>query len=179
MRDSLHLDKDASRHKSVERQPRCRVGPYFRREGLYSSQVTEWRRFRDAGVLAGREPGEHRGAEPGPGGHRSIAPAVEVTERRRPRPRPLADQGKSARALGDDLRELGHRSAARAALMQAHTKLLAAGVTTRPRPSWLGSRGPGQGSRHGEPDPTGACRAGTSEPAQRRRTGPRAGCAEQ
>ncbi len=37
-------------------------GAYLRREGLYSSQVTEWRRLRDAGVLAGREPGESIGA---------------------------------------------------------------------------------------------------------------------
>ena len=27
---------------------------YLRREGLYSSQITEWRRLRDAGVLAGK-----------------------------------------------------------------------------------------------------------------------------
>jgi hypothetical protein len=29
-------------------------GAYLRREGLYSSQVTEWRKLRDAGVLEGR-----------------------------------------------------------------------------------------------------------------------------
>ena len=33
-------------------------GAYLRAEGLYSSQVTEWRRLRDAGVLAGKAPGE-------------------------------------------------------------------------------------------------------------------------
>lgn len=32
-------------------------GAYLRREGLYSSLITEWRRLRDAGVLEGREPG--------------------------------------------------------------------------------------------------------------------------
>jgi transposase-like protein len=32
-------------------------GAYLRREGLYSSQVTEWRKLRDAGVLEGRQPG--------------------------------------------------------------------------------------------------------------------------
>jgi hypothetical protein len=32
-------------------------GAYLRREGLYSSQVTEWRKLRDAGVLDGRQPG--------------------------------------------------------------------------------------------------------------------------
>jgi hypothetical protein len=32
-------------------------GAYLRREGLYSSQVTEWRKLRDAGVLEGRPAG--------------------------------------------------------------------------------------------------------------------------
>ncbi len=32
-------------------------GAYLRREGLYSSQITEWRKLRDAGVLAGRPGG--------------------------------------------------------------------------------------------------------------------------
>ena len=29
----------------------------MRREGLYSSLISEWRRLRDAGVLEGKEPG--------------------------------------------------------------------------------------------------------------------------
>lgn len=33
-------------------------GAFLRREGLYSSQMTEWRRQRDAGVLAGKDAGE-------------------------------------------------------------------------------------------------------------------------
>ena len=33
-------------------------GAFLRREGLYSSHMTEWRRLRDAGVLAGKKPGE-------------------------------------------------------------------------------------------------------------------------
>ncbi|NKR13871.1 transposase [Arthrobacter sp. D2] len=36
-------------------------GAFLRREGLYSSQMTEWRRLRDAGSLAGKEPGESIG----------------------------------------------------------------------------------------------------------------------
>ena len=32
-------------------------GAYPRQEGLYSSQITEWRRLRDAGVLAGKPAG--------------------------------------------------------------------------------------------------------------------------
>ncbi|RFZ13555.1 hypothetical protein VIMS_02911 [Mycobacterium marinum] len=33
-------------------------GAYLRREGLYSSLISEWRKQRDAGVLAGKRPGE-------------------------------------------------------------------------------------------------------------------------
>src|SRR5699024_6472389 len=33
-------------------------GAYLRREGLYSSLITEWRRLRDAGVLEGKQAGE-------------------------------------------------------------------------------------------------------------------------
>jgi transposase len=38
----------------------CRAGQggaYLREQGLYSSQITEWRKLRDAGVLEGRQPG--------------------------------------------------------------------------------------------------------------------------
>ena len=31
-------------------------GAYLRGQGLYSSQITEWRKLRDAGVLEGRGP---------------------------------------------------------------------------------------------------------------------------
>ena len=36
-------------------------GAYLRKEGIYSSQMTEWRKLRDAGVLAGRNPGDKIG----------------------------------------------------------------------------------------------------------------------
>jgi transposase len=36
-------------------------GGYLRREGLYSSLISEWRKQRDAGVLAGKSPGEKAG----------------------------------------------------------------------------------------------------------------------
>ena len=35
-------------------------GEFARREGIYSSQLTEWRRARDAGTLAARESGAAR-----------------------------------------------------------------------------------------------------------------------
>lgn len=34
---------------------------YLRREGIYSSQITEWRKLRDAGVLQGKKSGEKIG----------------------------------------------------------------------------------------------------------------------
>jgi transposase len=36
-------------------------GAYLRREGLYSSSISEWRKQRDAGVLEGKRPGEKVG----------------------------------------------------------------------------------------------------------------------
>ncbi len=36
-------------------------GAFLRREGLYSSQMSEWRRLRDAGVPAGKKAGESIG----------------------------------------------------------------------------------------------------------------------
>lgn len=36
-------------------------GGYLREQGIYSSQITEWRKLRDAGVLAGKKPGEKIG----------------------------------------------------------------------------------------------------------------------
>jgi transposase len=36
-------------------------GGYLRREGLYSSLISEWRKQRDAGVLTGKKPGEKIG----------------------------------------------------------------------------------------------------------------------
>lgn len=33
-------------------------GAFLRGQGLYSSQIAEWRKLRDAGVLSGKKPGE-------------------------------------------------------------------------------------------------------------------------
>ncbi len=37
--------------------PRGTGGAYLRQEGLYSSQITEWRKLRDGGLLAGKSAG--------------------------------------------------------------------------------------------------------------------------
>ena len=36
-------------------------GAYLREQALYSSQITQWRQLRDAGMLAGKKPGEKVG----------------------------------------------------------------------------------------------------------------------
>lgn len=36
-------------------------GAFLREQGLFSSQVTEWRKLRDAGVLQGKKPGDSIG----------------------------------------------------------------------------------------------------------------------
>lgn len=58
-------------------------GAYLRREGLYSSLISEWRRLRDAGVLAGEDPGQGLGR---PSKEKAeiarLRRQLEVTERR-------------------------------------------------------------------------------------------------
>lgn len=49
------LDHLAAYEKACEQQE---GGAYLRREGLYSSLITEWRRLRDAGVLDGKQAGQ-------------------------------------------------------------------------------------------------------------------------
>lgn len=36
-------------------------GAFLREQGLFSSQITEWRKLRDAGVLEGKKPGDSIG----------------------------------------------------------------------------------------------------------------------
>jgi transposase len=50
-------------------------GRYLRREGLYSSLISEWRKQRDAGVLVGKKPARRSASCPlsklrSPGSHR-------------------------------------------------------------------------------------------------------------
>ena len=62
---------------------RSEGGAYLRSEGIYSSQITEWRRLRDAGVLAGKQPGEKIGRlTPEQAEIARLRRRLEVTERR-------------------------------------------------------------------------------------------------
>ena len=93
---------------------RSEGGAYLRREGLYSSLISEWRRLRDAGVLAGKEPGAKVG-------------------------RPSADQAEVARLrrrLADSERRLATTETALEIMGKAHALLeqMSEGADTdRPR----------------------------------------------
>jgi transposase len=50
-------------------------GAYLRRDGLFSAQITEWRRLRDAGVVAGKSACQ---------GRRTRAEQAEIARPRRP-----------------------------------------------------------------------------------------------
>lgn len=58
-------------------------GAYLRREGLYSSLISEWRRLRDAGVLEGKAPGQKVGRPSKDQAEIArLRQQLEVTERR-------------------------------------------------------------------------------------------------
>lgn len=81
-------------------------GAYLRREGLYSSLISEWRRLRDAGVLEGKQAGRKIG--------RSSKEQAEIarlrreldqTQQRLDRTEAALDIMGKARALLEDISE--------------------------------------------------------------------------
>ena len=81
-------------------------GAYLRREGLYSSQITEWRKLRDAGVLEGKKPGEKIGkptAEQAEIGR--LRRQLEVSERKLARTQAALSIMEKARLLLEDISE--------------------------------------------------------------------------
>ena len=81
-------------------------GAYLRSEGLYSSQVTEWRRLRDAGVLQGKAPGERIGR---PSAEQAeiarLTRELELTRRRLAKTEVALDIMGKAHALLDEISE--------------------------------------------------------------------------
>ena len=58
-------------------------GAYLREHGLYSSQVTEWRKLRDGGALAGKQPGQKVGRlSPEQAEIAKLRRELEITRRR-------------------------------------------------------------------------------------------------
>ncbi len=81
-------------------------GAYLRGEGLYSSQITEWRKLRDAGVLEGKKPGEKIGkptAEQAEIGR--LRRQLEVSERKLARTEAALSIMEKARQLLEDISE--------------------------------------------------------------------------
>src|SRR5699024_486572 len=81
-------------------------GAYLRREGLYSSLITEWRRQRDAGVLEGKQPGETVGR---PSKEQAeiarLRRELDQTQRRLDRTETALEIMGKARALLEDISE--------------------------------------------------------------------------
>ena len=105
--------------------PEGEKGALLRREGLYSSHIVEWRKARDAGGLA---------ALAAPRGRKRRDPQADKIARleaEKKRAGAGAGQGplrggcagKTARALGDALRERGHRAEVDAMTDQAVAEL--------------------------------------------------------
>jgi len=81
-------------------------GAYLRREGLYSSHITEWRRLRDAGVLEGKEPGEKIGRPTKDQAEIArLRRELEVTRRRLDRTKAALDIMGKAHALLEEISE--------------------------------------------------------------------------
>ena len=81
-------------------------GAYLRREGLFSSQLTEWRKLRDAGVFEGKKPGEKIGkptAEQAEIGR--LRRQLEVSERKLARTEAALSIMEKARLLLEDISE--------------------------------------------------------------------------
>lgn len=81
----------------VEEADRCKeagaLGELLRREGLYSSHLTTWRRQRDEGALSGLEP-KRRGRKP-----KTKDPSVQEAERLRRENQRLAERLRQAELI--------------------------------------------------------------------------------
>ena len=125
-------DKIAHLHAYEQACEHGEGGAYLRREGLYSSLISEWRKQRDAGVLAGKRPGERRAGYRRTGRDRAADPRTgsrkQAVAHHRGRP---GHHGKSTRSLGVTVRESGLRRAAQEALTETFAMLTGHGVSTR------------------------------------------------
>jgi transposase InsO family protein len=108
-------------------------GAYLRAEGLYSSQITEWRKLRDAGVLAGKKPGEKIGRlTPEQAEIARLRRQLRKTEQRLETTGGGAgDHVKNARATRKSFEERAGRNTAYEAVMTAYRELARRGISTR------------------------------------------------
>ena len=108
-------------------------GAYLRGHGVYSAQISEWRKLRDAGMLQGKKPSAKIGR---PSAEQAEVAQLEAGAGTDPQQTDenrssTGDHGKSSRALGGDLRERGHRRQATRTLTSGYDELIGAGTSTR------------------------------------------------
>ncbi|HZX98578.1 MAG TPA: IS3 family transposase [Dermatophilaceae bacterium] len=108
-------------------------GAYLRQEGLYSSQITEWRRLRDAGVLAGKSAGAKIGRPTAEQAEIArLRRQLDLAQRRLSRTEAaLSIMGKTHALLEENIQERAGSARAQEALMATYRDLRAAGITTR------------------------------------------------
>ena len=87
--------------READRRPEPgQLGALLRREGLYSSHLTNWRQHRDEGTLAGLTP-KRRGRKANPD-----APLIAENERLKRETRRLAEKLRQAEAIMDIQKKL-------------------------------------------------------------------------
>jgi len=108
-------------------------GAYLRQQGIYSSQITQWRKLRDAGVLEGKQPGgEDRQTHPGAGRDRPASAATGVDGPASGHDGDgVGDHVKNARAVGKSFQELAGRTTADETVKSTYRELTAHGISTR------------------------------------------------
>lgn len=108
-------------------------GAYLRREGLYSSLISEWRKQRDAGVLQGKKLGEEVGKLTSEQAEiaRLTRELARVNKRLTTHRSRTGHHGKSTRSLGKSLRGSGFGRDEQQTLTAVWSELTAAGVGTR------------------------------------------------
>lgn len=113
-------------------------GAFLRSKGLYSSQMTEWRRLRDTGVLAGKKAGES--IDLGRAGReRAFAPPVRGDSRPvgEDRGSPGPD-GKTTGVLRERLRGYAGRAPVQETLMATYRSMLELNIPSRRAASLTG-----------------------------------------
>ena len=81
-------------------------GSYLREQGVYSSQITEWRKLRDAGLLSGKKPGEKIGRPSADQAEIArLTRELELTRRRLAKTEVALEIAGKAHALLEDISE--------------------------------------------------------------------------
>ncbi|WP_442971412.1 IS3 family transposase [Rhodococcus sp. EPR-157] len=107
-------------------------GAYLRREGLYSSLISEWRKHRDAGVLADKKPGEKVGKlTPEQAEIARLTRELTRANKRLNTTEAALDIMGKAHALLESLRERGFGREEQQAMTAAYTDLTGIGISSR------------------------------------------------